>query len=260
MNICYDQLDRKITMDNRPLKIVSLVPSQTELLYDLGLDEEVIGITKFCIHPKSWFVKKKKIGGTKKVNIEKIKLLNPDLILANKEENTKSDIEALENIAPVWISDIKTILDAYDMIEKIGALVHKIEEAKKLVSEIKAVLTAIAKPENEKIALYVIWREPIMVAARDTFIDSMLRHLGYENAAKNWSRYPVLTAEQISSLEPELIFLSSEPFPFRHKHVQEFRSMFPKSKVLIVDGELFSWYGSRMLRTKSLESLLAFQD
>jgi ABC-type Fe3+-hydroxamate transport system substrate-binding protein len=138
--------------------------------------------------------------------------------------------------------------------------VHKIEEAKKLVSEIKAVLTAIAKPENEKIALYVIWREPIMVAARDTFIDSMLRHLGYENAAKNWSRYPVLTAEQISSLEPELIFLSSEPFPFRHKHVQEFRSMFPKSKVLIVDGELFSWYGSRMLRTKSLESLLAFQD
>ena len=98
-----DKLNRSITLFDKPLRIISLVPSQTELLYDLGLDEEVVGITKFCVHPDVWYRTKTRIGGTKTVNIEKVKSLSPTLIIANKEENTKSDIEALEKIAPVWI-------------------------------------------------------------------------------------------------------------------------------------------------------------
>ncbi len=259
MKRVVDQLNRAVVTKVDVPRIVSLVPSQTELLFDLGLGDEVVGITKFCIHPKEWFTSKSKVGGTKNVNIEKIKSLNPNLILANKEENTLSDIEKLESIAPVWISDVRTIAAAHDMILKIGALVDKSEKAIELSNKIQKTMTSIVKPEKKYSVLYVIWNEPIMVAANDTFINAMLEYLGYTNAAAHLNRYPAMTEHEIIKLNPDFIFLSSEPYPFKEKHLTNFQKSFPKSKTILVDGELFSWYGSRLLRTKSLETLLDFQ-
>jgi ABC-type Fe3+-hydroxamate transport system substrate-binding protein len=241
-----DQLNRSITLFDKPLRIISLVPSQTELLYDLGLDEEVVGITKFCVHPDVWYRTKTRVGGTKTINIDKVKSLSPTLIIANKEENTKSDIEALEKIAQVWISDVRDLESAYDMIDKIGCLVSKKEKAKQLTTEIKTGFKQIQGLFPNKKVLYVIWNEPLMIAGKDTFIDAIMMHLGLENAAAQKERYPELTITESQTLEPDYIFLSSEPFPFKEKHLGYFKSSFPKSQVALVDGELFSWYGSRL--------------
>ncbi len=242
----YDQLKRRIAVDTQKMRIISLVPSQTELLHALGLNEEVVGITKFCVHPESWFRNKTRIGGTKTVDISKIRTLNPNLIIANKEENTKSDIEALEQICPVWISDVRNMASAFDMIEKIGELVGKPETAQQLTAEIQSGFKGTEGLFSGKKVLYVIWNEPLMVAAKDTFIDAMLNHLGIQNAAAEMERYPELTIAESQKLQPDYIFLSSEPFPFKEKHLNYFKSNFPDCQIALVDGELFSWYGSRL--------------
>src|SRR5690554_6406432 len=130
-----DQLDRAVNILNIPSRIVSLVPSQTKLLVDLGLEKNVLGVTKFCIHPNGIRKKATVVGGTKNVNYQKIIDLNPDFILCNKEENTLEMVENLESIAPVWISDLYNIEDCKEMILKLGAIFQS-EKAKNLVSEI----------------------------------------------------------------------------------------------------------------------------
>ncbi len=244
-----DQLNRTIQLSDEALKIISLVPSQTELLFDLGLEDEVVGITKFCVHPEKWYRTKVRVGGTKTVNIDKVRSLNPNLIIANKEENTQADIQALEKIAPVWISDVRDLESAYQMIEKIGELVGKVEIATALIQKIRDSFDRLYKLYPPSKVLYVIWDKPVMVAARDTFIHSILEHLGMQNAAEHLERYPELTIAEIKSLKPDLIFLSSEPYPFKEKHVRGFEKQFSESKIVLVDGEMFSWYGSRLVRS-----------
>ncbi len=244
-----DQLNRTIQLSDEALKIISLVPSQTELLFDLGLEDEVVGITKFCIHPEKWYRTKVRVGGTKTVNIDKVRSLNPNLIIANKEENTQADIQALEKIAPVWISDVRDLESAYQMIEKIGSIVGKMEIATALIQKIKGSFDRLHKLYPPSKVLYVIWDKPLMVAASDTFIYSVLEHLGLQNAVEHLERYPELTMDEVKSLKPDLIFLSSEPYPFKEKHVMEFKKRFSESKIVLVDGEMFSWYGSRLVRS-----------
>lgn len=125
MAVYTDQLGRKIELNYIPKRIISVVPSQTELLHSLGMEEEVIGITKFCVHPQQWFRIKIRIGGTKQLDIGKIKNLQPDLIIANKEENTRDQIEKLAIHFPVWISDVNTLEDALSMIYSIGNMLDK---------------------------------------------------------------------------------------------------------------------------------------
>ena len=242
--IFTDQMNQTIRLENIPRRIVSLVPSQTELLYDLGLEEEVVGITKFCIHPEKWFQSKKRIGGTKKLNLEAIRSLQPDLIIGNKEENTKSDYTALQEIAPVWMSDILTLEDAYDMILQLGTLVGKVEKSKEITGKIRSEFERLPKIGTPKSVLYFIWQEPYFVAGKNTFIDALIEACSFENACKQ-DRYPIYNTE--NALKPDFVFLSSEPFPFKAKHVAEMQALFPDAQVLIVDGEFFSWYGSRML-------------
>jgi ABC-type Fe3+-hydroxamate transport system substrate-binding protein len=252
-----DQMGRVISLIYPPKRIISLVPSQTELLFDLGLDEQVIGITKFCIHPNEKFNSKIKVGGTKKLNLDKIRGLKPDLIIGNKEENSQAQLEELMNEYPVWMSDISMLEDAYNMIEQVGILTGQAEKAKVLASTIKnrfADLESI-RATNLKTA-YFIWKDPYMLAAKDTFIDHVLSMAGFDNSVK-LNRYPVMSLEQLEDLAPQVIFLSSEPYPFKNEHVQEMQARFPESKVMIVDGELFSWYGSRLLHTPDyLRSLI----
>ena len=235
---------------NKPTRIISLVPSQTELLYDLGLRDEVIGITKFCIHPDEWFRRKQRVGGTKNLKIDLIKSLNPDLILANKEENLKEEIEILQNDFNVYVSDISTINEALQMIEDIGTLVHCQQKSIEIVNGIKAeMMTQSRLEKKDKIdALYLIWQNPYMVAGNDTFIHDMMLDAGFNNLVKQ-NRYPMMTLEEIKSINPTVIMLSSEPFPFADKHIIEWQMQLPNTKIILVDGELFSWYGSRMLKS-----------
>lgn len=244
-----DQLNRSVEIDfKKPLRIVSLVPSQTELLYDLGLEEEVVGITKFCIHPQRWFKSKTRVGGTKKINMDTIQSLHPTLIIANKEENEKEQIEQLSLEFPVWISDISNLSEALDMISRIGSLVGKSKEAENIVHRISTQHAALSLRKSEKRVLYLIWQNPILVAGRDTFIDDMIRACGFQNAVST-SRYPELSVDEIVSLNPEIIFLSSEPFPFKEKHLKAWKAVLPEAEIKLVDGELFSWYGSRLLKS-----------
>ncbi|HWB25797.1 MAG TPA: helical backbone metal receptor [Chitinophagaceae bacterium] len=250
-----DQAERIVVMNTWPPKrIVSLVPSQTELLHYLGLENEVVGITKFCVHPESWFSTKQRIGGTKTVHIDAVKALKPDIILANKEENVKEQIEALEEIAPVWVSDVNTFEAALQMITEVGEIVDKLFEAETLRQEILRRFAVLPGPgrllENGlpvNIA-YLIWREPYMTVGGDTFINDMIKLAGCRNVFENEERYPQIELEQISQLHCRYVFLSSEPYPFKPKHAEEIRNTLPGIDIIFVDGEMFSWYGSRLLQ------------
>ena len=232
-----------------PIKrIISLVPSQTELLYDLGLDEEVIGITKFCVHPEEWFRNKTRIGGTKQLNIEKIQSLKPDLIIANKEENEKEQIEILEKYFPVWTSDIKNVDDALRMIHSVGMLVNKEEDVERISQTIISRFGKLQKTALPKRVAYFIWYKPWMSVGGDTFINDIIERIGWENVLKDRLRYPEITLEELADYNPELILLSSEPFPFKEKHIAEVKKILPNAEVKLVDGEMFSWYGSRMMK------------
>jgi ABC-type Fe3+-hydroxamate transport system substrate-binding protein len=252
-----DQCGNSITLTRVPERIVSLVPSQTELLATLGLGPEIAGITKYCVHPTHWLSEKPVVGGTKNFDLKLIESLKPDLIIGNKEENYREGIEWLRARYPVWVSDIYTLPDAFAMMETIGSMAGRSSEADMLVKRISDRFAALHKIQTQKV-LYMIWRKPWMAAASQTFIDDMLSRIGFENALKAKERYPELTDADISALNPDIILLSSEPFPFREKHIAELKALSPHSKVVLVDGEMFSWYGSRLLHAPAyFETLTA---
>lgn len=228
-------------------RIISLVPSQTELLFDLGLDAQIIGVTKFCIHPSDKVKQKPVIGGTKKFRFNTIDELQPDLIIGNKEENYQEGIEQLKNKYPVWMSDITTLDEATEMIRGIGYIVDVEERASRLADDILKSFANVKK-QIPKRTLYFIWQNPYMAVGNNTFIDEMLQRIGLINVASSIDRYPELTPSQIQELDPELVLLSSEPYPFKEKHVGAFRNLCPDASVQVVDGEMFSWYGSRLLK------------
>jgi len=251
-----DQIGNKIKLQQRPKRIISLVPSQSEFLWDLGLNKELVGITKFCIHPHEMFKSIERVGGTKKVNIDKIRALKPDLIIGNKEENERSDIELLQKEFNVWMSDIYNFDDAFKMMSDLGKIVGKEKKAEEIADTIKTSLPKVKDIFAGQRAAYFIWYKPYMVIAKNTFIDHALKYIGLKNAFKNTERYPEMSDEQIIKADPEFCFLSSEPFPFKEKHIKELRDKLPDSKIVIVDGEIFSWYGSRLLHfTNYVEQL-----
>ena len=231
-------------------RIVSLVPSQTELLYDLGLDEEVIGITKFCVHPNVWHKTKTRLGGTKNLKINIIQKLKPDLIIANKEENIREQIEQLAKTFDVFVTDVRNINDALKMIKNVGMLTGQASSAVRIANSIqstfKKLFEKISSKEKIKTA-YVIWRNPYMVAGGDTFISDMMQYCGMQNIYSNMKRYPEINIEDLKD-KCELLLLSSEPYPFKEKHIRELQSQIPAVKIVLADGEMFSWYGSRLLK------------
>ncbi len=291
-----DQMGRKVEVTSTE-KIVSLVPSQTELLFDLGLNEAVVGITKFCVHPQKWFRSKARMGGTKNINIEKIKLLEPTLIIANKEENIKEQIEELEKYFTVWVSDVNDLDSALQMIASVGEITGSTDTAQKIIEQIKDGFTQLSnqhfklhqknsepatnpktpapaslsstpqvsgltmgeamagkqnlqrlQPAAKSKTAYLIWKDPYMTVGGDTFINNMLHHAGFLNVFAKQTRYPEVTIEQLRTANCQLLLLSSEPYPFRQKHIDELQAQLPNTKILLADGEMFSWYGSRLLK------------
>lgn len=254
-----DQMGRRVAVPFPPQRIVSLVPSQTELLFDLGLGEKVVGVTKFCIHPAEARTKATVIGGTKNFDFDKIAALKPDLIIGNKEENYQAGIEHLAARYPVWLSDISNLSEALDMIRRVGLIVGAKEKATSLAADIAASFAASATNTTAVppvSAAYFIWRKPYMAAAAGTFIDDMLQRAGCVNVFADMSRYPEISPEQLATAAPQRILLSSEPYPFAEKHFAEFQQICPAAQIEIVDGELFSWYGSRLLKSAAYFSQL----
>ncbi len=251
MNFFTDQLGNTIALTTPPKRIISLVPSQTELLYDLGLETEVIGITKFCIHPDTWFRTKIRVGGTKNVNIETVRSLQPDLIIANKEENVKQQIEALQSIAPVWVSDVEDLDEALQMIVALGEITGKPKKGIDLATTIAQEFQTLPTINHELSTAYLIWKDPYMTVGGDTFINDMLQRCGFRNIFADQQRYPEINIEKLKTTGCKLLLLSSEPYPFNRKHIEDLQQQLTQTKILLVDGEMFSWYGSRLQKASS---------
>jgi ABC-type Fe3+-hydroxamate transport system substrate-binding protein len=157
-------------------------------------------------------------------------------------------IEALIQICPVWISDISNLDDALDMIAKVGELVDRKDKSEQLVKDIVQQFDQFATPILNLRVAYFIWRKPYMVCGKQTYIDSLLAKCGLINVFED-DRYPEITEQMLIDANPDVVFLSSEPYPFTQKHIEEFQLLLPDAKVILVDGEMFSWYGSRLLNT-----------
>jgi ABC-type Fe3+-hydroxamate transport system substrate-binding protein len=241
-----DQTGFTIQLDSRPMRIISLVPSQTELLYELGLEEQVVGITKFCVHPEHWFRSKTRIGGTKGIHAEKIFSLQPDLVIANKEENLQAEVELLRTRVPVWTSVIDTLDTALEMIQQVGMLTGKNEKAATLIQQIKTAFARLKPACYPARVAYLIWKKPYMTVGSDSFISDMLKKCGFSPAFDHLQRYPEISEADLQAAAPEIIFLSSEPYPFKEKDINALQQLLPASRIQLVDGELFSWYGSRL--------------
>jgi ABC-type Fe3+-hydroxamate transport system substrate-binding protein len=245
-----DQLSRVLHFSSSPTRIVSLVPSQTELIVSLGLRSQLVGLTKFCIHPEGLIKEKTVVGGTKQIHIEDIKALRPDIILCNKEENTKAIVAACEDICPVHISNVQTLEGNYDLIKQYGVLFNKEIEAASIIAKQKTEfnqLTNTLKGVEQKKVVYLIWRKPYMTIGNDTFINYLLEISGFDNVFANKTRYPEVQLQELKNLSIDYVFLSSEPYPFKEKHFKDFEGIVEEGKLIKVDGEYFSWYGSRLL-------------
>lgn len=249
-----DQLGNVHQFREKPRRVVSLVPSLTELLVDLDLEKELVGITKFCVHPGYLREQKAIIGGTKNVHSAKVGELNPDFILVSKEENTRRTAAQLPKDVPVYVSDIANLKDLKKVVSDLGIIFGVEQKANDLNREIDALEKSLQKlVVTRQTCIYLIWKDPYMAAGIDTFINEMLKLTGCENALEKWGedgkRYPTITVEQMIELNPERIFLSSEPFPFTEEHVTELADKLP-SKIRVIDGEAFSWYGTGVLRQR----------
>lgn len=249
--IFTDQMKRKINVQFPPQRIISLVPSQTEFLYDLGLDNEIIGQTSFCIHPDEKRKSKTIVGGTKNLKLDIIAQLQPDLIIGNKEENEQKQIEYLMQHFPVWISNINTLSDSYEMMNNIAKMVDKKNHAAQMIHQIQMnfihLKNLVNQRKNNLKVAYLIWRNPYMAVAKNTFINHLIELLNFENVFfENKERYITVLESDLIQKNPEIVLLSSEPYPFKDKHLNELQNLLPKAKILLVDGEMFSWYGSRL--------------
>lgn len=249
MIISTDQIGKTIRLSRPATRIVCLVPSITEYLYDLGLEKETLGITKFCIHPDSWFRTKTRVGGTKNIHFYKIADLQPDLVIASKEENVKEQVEALETFCPVWTSDVHNFQSALIMMNEIGKLTDREKTADGITGEITRRFATLLPAESSLRTAYLIWKKPYMAVGGDCFIHDILSRCGFKNIFSDSSRYPVTNITELKNRQAELILLSSEPYPFTQKHIEEMEQEIQDATIILVDGEMFSWYGSRMMQS-----------
>ena len=247
-----DALGRSVELAAPPRRVVSLVPSQTELLADLGLDAEVVGLTRFCVRPAGWKAAKTIVGGTKTVDVGRVRGLAPDLVVANKEENVREQVEAVAAFCPVYVTDVADVAGAVAMVRAVGAAVGRGGAADRIADEVAAGFAALAAPPRPVRALYLIWRDPWMTVGGDTIVSDVMGRGGLENVAADRDRYPALTDDEVRALAPDAVLLSSEPYPFATKHLAEVQALVPGARVVLVDGEAFSWYGSRLRHTPAV--------
>ncbi len=244
-----DMLDRTVKIPFPPQRIISLVPSITETLFDLGLEKKIVGITDYCIHPKEKVKEVTKIGGTKNPNIELITDLKPDLIIADKNENTQSQVEKLMKISPVFVMDVNNYEEALSMILLLGTISDRKQEADEMVTAIQNSFQDLQSLDHSKTVFFPIWKGPCMTINKDTYIHSMIHKIGLINAfADSDTHYPQVSDQELNDLQPDFVFLPSEPCSYTPEDVVYCKSLFPNAKVIELDGQMFAWYGSRLLK------------
>jgi iron complex transport system substrate-binding protein len=241
-----DALGVELALERPARRVVSLVPSITETLFDLGAGAILRGCTRFCIHPKDGVAGVPKVGGTKDPDLAGILALAPDLVLANREENRESDVAELRKSVPVHVSYPRDLPGLLAFLEELGALVGLAEAARAAISRIESAQRAFIPPARPPRVAYLLWREPWMAAGADTFIDGMLAACGFQNALGHEARYPVTELQALRGAVDALL-LSSEPFPFGERHRPECAAAtgLDLSRVQLVSGEAFSWFGTR---------------
>ncbi len=243
-----DHIGRTVTYSFPPKRIVSLCPGITETLFALNLENEIVGRTRFCIFPKGTVEKVPAVAGTKDIQLDAIHAVHPDLIIVEKEENTKEIVDVLEKHYPVFVAEVQSVDEAYRMIQDMGQLTDRLQQANALVNDIKGQFNSLPSYANKRIS-YVIWRKPYMVVGNDTYIQSLLSRMGFINPFASFEgRYPVVTEDDFKNAQLDYVFLASEPYPYKDKHKEEFQKIMPKTVPLIVDGEMF-WYGAKMLES-----------
>ncbi len=228
-------------------KIVSLVPSLTELLYYLGLGEFVVGVTRYCIHPPEALFKSTVLAGTKNFSVKELLATGAHWVLTNREENPKDRVEKIIDHLPVVLTEINKPDDLIPLLHWLSKQYPQCKPiAQTLEQSIIGLPNELGGLGNGRV-LYLIWNKPIMAVGGDTFISTMLNMAGYKNATGHLKRYPAIEPQQLISFKPDFLFLSSEPYPFKDEHIAYFKSLLPETQVLLVDGEPFSWYGNRVL-------------
>lgn len=226
----------------QPRRIVSLVPSLSELVWALGAGEALAGRTRFCTEPAEMALTVPEFGGTKNPDVAAIVALRPDLVIANKEENRKDDIDALrERGVRVIVTDPNSVREAMDMVLHVGVLLGREDAARRIHTETEE---AMGKgPATTKRVFVPIWYRPLMALGRATYGNDLVREAGGANVFGQMARYPEVSLEDVAAAQPELILLPDEPYRFTEEHVAEFRDIAPAR---VVDGQLLWWYGPRM--------------
>ena len=237
---------------NSSQRIISLCPSITETLFALGCGDRIVGITRYCIHPETEVAKIEKVGGTKDPDLDRIRQLNPSLVLMDEEENRYEDAQALKAAGLHCQGSLQTTVEeTASNVRTLGLSVHRVEPAEAIAREIE-MRAQHARRAAEGTSLvtfaYLIWRNPWMTVNAETYVHSLLALSRGRNVfARRPQRYPQITAEDLAVAAPQVILLGTEPFPFRPQHIEELATAtgLPVDRFQIVDGEYLSWHGAR---------------
>jgi iron complex transport system substrate-binding protein len=235
------------------MRIISLVPSITETLFALGLDDQIVAITRFCLYPEDRVKRKPKVGGTKNPKLTEIVAYHPDLVIMNVDENRKEDADLLkENGVQLYVTFPNSIPETCEMLDELGKLLNVTGRSGSMIAEIQA--RSDFQPPARKKTLILIWRNPYMTVAPGTYVDSMARVFGFDNVIDpQTQRYPKLGDQQIAALDPDLILFPDDPYPFRDRHVEEFKERYPQMRAVRnhrlawFDGSYLTWFGYRTL-------------
>ncbi len=239
-----DHLNRTVEINGVPQRVVSLVPSITETLADLGLAKHLVAVTRFCKYPLELTKLLPKAGGPKNIDIDKIVDLQPHLVIAVKEENDKEQVLKLAEQVPVIVFDINSVEDAFNMLDGLGAVFDRADVTAGVINSIKQKLEKYSPAGSYKKTMYLIWKNPWMAAGRSAFIGAMMKVAGFDNFISG--RYPQVSRQEFE--KANTLLLATEPYHFTESDRQQLLEEYPDKNVIIVDGEMFTWYGTHMLK------------
>jgi ABC-type Fe3+-hydroxamate transport system substrate-binding protein len=251
-----DALGRSLTIGRRPERIISLVPSLTEALFAFGLEQEIMGVTRFCVEPRRGVSGKTRVGGTKSVDIAKIKSLEPDLVVAGAEENSAADIaQLIEYGCPVFVTMVTSVQSAIDLLRQLATITGTTVAARPIIEEAKQALAfaQAAAAGLQRVRVFCpIWRNPYMTCSRATYMADVIAVCGGRNVFdEHPERYPKVELAEIAALDPEAILLPSEPYRFTKRHKADFRALtevtaVKNGHIFLIDGKMLTWYGPRI--------------
>jgi len=254
-----DALGRSLTVRKRPERIVSLVPSITEALFAFGLKREIVGVTRFCVEPRKGVAGKTRVGGTKTLDVAKIKGLNPDLVIASAEENSPEDlVQLIDYGCPVFVTLPTGVQSAIDLLRQLATMTGTTAAAKPIIQEAKEALGSVTADtaNRERVRVFCpIWRNPYMTCGRNTYMDDVITVCGGRNIfGGRQESYPQLELAEMAALDPQVILLPSEPYRFTKGHKADFKAFaqvtaVKNGHIFLIDGWLLTWYGPRIAQS-----------